>query len=93
MDPEAAPIFCKARTVPYALRGKIEQELGRLQKKGIITLVEFSQWATPIVPVVKRDGSVRICGDFKVTLNCVTKLDTYPLPKIEDIFATLAGEK
>ena len=53
MDPEAAPIYCKVRTVPYALR---ELELGRLQKNGIITPVELFHWATPIVPVVKRMG-------------------------------------
>ena len=43
--------------------------------------------------VVKPDGSVRICGDYRVTVNQVTKLDTYPLPKIKDLFASLAGGK
>ena len=47
----------------------------------------------PIVPVVKPDGSVRICGDYNVTLNCAAKTDTYPLPKIEDLFASLSGGK
>ena len=47
----------------------------------------------PIVPVIKSDGTVRICGDYKVTLNCAAKTDTYPLPKIEDIFASLSGGK
>ena len=48
--------------------------------------VTFSDWATPIVPIVKPDGSVRICGDYTVTINGVAKLETYPLPKIEDLF-------
>ena len=46
-------------------------------------------WAALIVPVLKSDKtSVRICGDFLVTVNPVSKLDTYPIPKIEDLFAT-----
>ena len=43
------------------------------------------------MPVVKKDGSVRICGDYKVTVNQVAKTDTYPLPQIKDLFASLAG--
>ena len=69
----------------------MEQELDRLVKDGVIEAVQFSDWAAPIVPVVKKDGSVRICGDYKVTVNQVAKTDTYPLPRIEDLFASLAG--
>ena len=79
--------------MPYALRSWIEQELTRLEDSGIIERVEFSDWAAPIMPVVKPDGSVRICGDYKLTSNCVAKLDTYPLPRIEDLFASLSGGK
>ena len=35
--------------------------------------------------------SIRICGDYKVTVNAVAKLETYPLPKVEDLFAALSG--
>ncbi|XP_033646848.1 uncharacterized protein K02A2.6-like [Asterias rubens] len=87
----AQPVFLKARQVPYALRPKIEAELVKLQRENIITPVETSEWATPIVPVAKKSGGVRICGDFKVTLNANLRTKQYPLPKIEDIFATLAG--
>ena len=45
------------------------------------------------MPVVKRDGSVRVCGDYKLTVNQVAKTEVYPLPKIEDMFASLAGGK
>ena len=38
-------------------------------------------------------GSVRVCGDFKQTVNPVCKLNRYPIPKIEDLFATLRGGK
>ena len=63
----------------------------RLQESGVIKPIQFSDWAAPIVPVVKSDGSIRICGDYKVTVNAVAKLETYPLPKVEDLFAALSG--
>nr|VZI52452.1 unnamed protein product [Spirometra erinaceieuropaei] len=80
------PRFFKARTVPYALAPKVEEELDRLQKADIIEPVQYSEWATPIVPVLKTDGSVRICGDYKLTINSATKLNPYPLPRIEDLY-------
>ena len=59
----------------------------------MIEPVQFSDWAAPIVPVLKRDGSVRACGDYKVTVNQAARLDTYPLPRIDDLFASLSGGK
>ena len=91
VDSTATPRFHKARSVPFALREKVEKELERLQQQGIIEPVQFSDWAAPIVPVVKSDGSVRICGDYKVTVNREAKLDKYPIPPIDDLFACLAG--
>ena len=62
---EAMPKFCQARTVPYAMRVKVEQELDHLVSEGILEPVQFADWTVPIVPVLKSDGqSVRICGDF-----------------------------
>ena len=83
--------FCKARAVPYALRPKVKEELRRLQNKGILTKVEWSDWATPIVPVPKKDGSSRICCDYKGTVNPELQAEQYPLSRIEDIFAKLSG--
>ena len=52
-----------------------------------------SDWATPIVPISKPDRSVRICGDYKVTVNPAAKIDSYPIPKIDDLFTKIAGAK
>jgi hypothetical protein len=71
------------------MRPTVEKELEKLKRDGIISKIEMSDWASPIVPVLKKDGSVRICGDFKVTVNQVLQVDKYPLPRIDDIFATL----
>lgn len=89
----ATPKFHKARPVPYAIRQKVEAELDRLEAAGILSKVDWSQWATPIVPVAKKNGAVRVCGDFKVTINPVLQAERYPLPRIEDIFANLSGGK
>ncbi|KAK3107500.1 hypothetical protein FSP39_015888 [Pinctada imbricata] len=93
VKPDAPTVFLKARTVPYSLRSKVEEELDKLQSEGIIESVPHSQWATPIVPALKKNGNVRVCGDYRVTVNPVIRLEQYPLPKIEDIFASLAGGK
>lgn len=53
--------------------------------------VDWSPWATPVVPVAKKDGTVRLCGYFKLSVNPVLQAEQYPLPIIEDIFATLSG--
>ena len=58
-----------------------------------MTKVNYSDWAAPIITVPKPDGSVRICGDYKVTINPVLDVNHYPLPTPEDLFATLAGGK
>ena len=63
-----------------------------MQKDGILTKVNWSEWATPVVPVIKN-GNVRLCGDFKQTINPVLHVQQYPLPRIDDIFASLGGGK
>ena len=55
--------------------------------------VTHSDWAAPIVAVPKQDGKLRICGDYKVTVNAALDIDQYPLPKPDDLFASLAGGK
>ena len=73
------------------MKVKIEEKLDRLVSLGILQPVQFSEWATLIVPVLKSDKSVRICGDFKVTVNPGSRLDRYLIPRIEDVIATLGG--
>ena len=94
VEPEAKPHYCKAQTVPFTLRSKVEDELECLVTEGTLERVTHSEWATPLIAVLKADKkSVRLCGDFKVTVNPVAKLDRYPVPKVEDLFATLSGGK
>ena len=49
--------------------------------------------AALIVPVMKANGSVRLCRDYKVTINQAIKSDSYPKPCTEGILASLAGRQ
>ncbi|CAK1579538.1 unnamed protein product [Parnassius mnemosyne] len=87
----AQPVFMRARPLAYALRAPVERALEQLMADGILTPVDRSDWATPIVPVVKKDGNIRICADYKLTLNKVIEVDRYPLPRVEDLLVRLQG--
>ena len=94
LEDGAQPTFCRARIVPYAVKPYFEKELERLQEEGIISPIEYSPWASGVVPVAKRDTKdVRLCGDYKVTINPVIREDKFPQPRVEDIFAKMAGGK
>ena len=76
INPHVVPRFFKPRTVLYALYARVEDDLERLVELGVIEPVQFADWAAPIVPVMKSDkSSIRICRDFKITINCATILD------------------
>ncbi|CAG9117875.1 unnamed protein product [Plutella xylostella] len=87
----AVPKFFKPRTVSFALKDKVEAELDRLVSLGILVPVNHSNYATPVVPVLKENGQVKIAGDYSVTLNKDLLVDKYPLPRIEEVFAKLGG--
>ena len=91
VDKEAMPRCFKPRSVPFALRARVDNELQRLQATGVIVPIEHSDWAAPIVPILKANGEVRICGDYKLTVNKATKVDQYPIPNIDDLYSKLSG--
>ena len=59
--------------------------------EGIIVKVEYSDWATPMVHIPKRDGTTRSCGDYSVTVNPSLSVPQYPVPLPEDVFRKMAG--
>lgn len=75
------------RRIPFSQRDKVAELIDDMTKKGVIQ-PSISAWASPIVLVPKRDGSIRFCVDYR-KLNAVTKRDVYPLPRIDDILDTL----
>ena len=81
----ALPQFHKHRPIPFALKDKVGQ--------GELVPVERAEWAAPIVVVHKKDGGIRICGDFKVSINPVICSQIYPLSTPEEMFSMLANGK
>ncbi|GFV10062.1 transposon Tf2-9 polyprotein [Trichonephila clavipes] len=82
----------KVRTVPLLSKVELKTKLTDL-KRGYHRKVDSSEWATPVVPVVKSDGSIRLCADYSVTLNPNLIVPQHPLPRLDEIFGSLNGGK
>ncbi|XP_054259311.1 uncharacterized protein K02A2.6-like [Macrosteles quadrilineatus] len=80
--------YHRPRSLPYTLKAKVEKELERLVESDILVPVCSSEYGSPIVPVPKKDGSIRICGDFR-HVNAQLEIDRYPIPRVEDLFTEL----
>lgn len=89
--PDAIPVYCRPRPLPYSLKERVDAEIDAMLKNGTIEPVDTSEWATPLVIVPKPNGKIRVCADYKVTLNPALLVDRYPLPRVEDLFAQLNG--
>lgn len=87
------PIFRKARPVPYGLQSAVKQNIQEMVNNGILQKVDSSSWATPIVTPLKPDGRVRICGDFRVTVNPYLKQAATTTREVEDMFLGMTGSK
>jgi len=85
------PKFHRARKVPYAIQHKVEEALKKMESDGILRKVQTASCAAPIVPIEKKSGGMRICGDFRVTYNKCSSPAVYPIPRIDDLHASLRG--
>ena len=74
----------KLRRVPFAIKDRVVEELCRLEAAGIIEKIDGSEWVHGLVPVVKPDGSIRICVDLQELNKCVV-MDQYPLPTVDEL--------
>ena len=91
LRPETKLVFKKARPIVYSTQPALSQDLEYLQCEGILEPVESSDWAIRLVVVPKTNGRLRVCGDYKVTINQYAEKKVYPLPTTEDLFAQIAG--
>jgi hypothetical protein len=87
--PGTAPIFKRAYRVSGPELVELKKQIDELLEKGYIR-PSTSPWAAPILFVDKKDGTRRMCIDYRA-LNEVTIKNKYPLPRIEDLFDQLRG--
>ena len=87
----AKPKFCKSRPVPFALREKVEEAIRQQVADGELEPVDHSLWSASIVIVTKKNGDIRICADFKITVNPQLCVQTFPLPTSNEIISVLAN--
>jgi hypothetical protein len=78
------------RMAPMELK-ELKVQLKELEEKGFIR-PSVSPWGAPVLFVKKKDGSLRLCVDYR-ELNKVTIRNKYPLPRIDDLFDQLQGSK
>ena len=77
------PVRLPPYRLPHAYRESVKKELEELLEQGII-IPSGSDWAAPIVLVGKKDGSLRLCVDYR-RLNSISKADAYPMPRIDEL--------
>ena len=86
------PKYFKARPVPLAHKQLVDDALQELIDNKIIEPVAFSDCASPIVPVLKKNGKMRICSDLKY-LNTQINIEKYPLPKLDEMLSVVNDNK
>lgn len=95
LENSAIPTVFKPRPVPFAIKPAADAEIDRLVKTGILEPVDPAvtpiEWASPVVYVPKPDGRIRLCGDFKVTVNWYIHPNPHPLPRFGEMVAKLSG--
>lgn len=91
LKPGVSPVFARARDVPLALRDRYAAEIEKKLASGFYEKVDFSEWASPTHIVMKKNGGMRITGNYKPTVNPWMIIDEYPIPKIETIFNKMKG--
>lgn len=85
------PIYQRPRRLPGPAAEEIEAQCRELRDLGVIE-PSASAWSSPIVPIRKKDGGLRLCVDYRA-LNKVTKADKFPLPNLTDSVYGLHGVK
>ncbi|XP_076435072.1 uncharacterized protein LOC143274949 [Babylonia areolata] len=88
----STPVRSKPYPMPYATRESLKGDIQEMLKLGVIRESTGSPYASPVVVVKKKDGTNRVCIDFR-RLNKLTHLDPEPMPTATDLFQRLSGSK
>ena len=88
---EETPRRAATRRMPFAVRQEVARQLNNMQGTGVIE-PSSSPWSSPVVMVRKKDGTLRFCVDYR-ELNKITKRDTFPLPRVDDLLDQLGNSR
>ena len=88
---DAKPVRLPPYRLPQAYQEMVRKELTEMLECGIIE-PSTSSWASPIVPVKKKDNTIRLCVDYR-RLNSVSTMDAYPMPRVDDMIDQIGGAK
>ena len=86
---QAPPIRSHPYRIAPGLKEELHQEIRSLVQEGIL-VPSRSPWSSPMVPIKKTDGTLRLCIDFR-RLNKVTTPNPYQMPRVEDLLDEVAG--
>ena len=90
---DAAPIRCRNRPLPPNLKPELKEQLLRWLRQGVIEPAgPHCQWAFPLVPVRKKNGSWRFAIDYR-RLNAITKKDARPVASMDEKIRSLKGRR
>jgi hypothetical protein len=91
IDPMVKPKSQRPYKIPFHLKSDVKNELDKWLELGIIRRSE-SLWASPVVVVVNKDKSIRVCIDYR-QLNKHIQVDPFPMPQIDNVINKLANAK
>lgn len=84
-------IFCNPRPVPYELLSHVNSKLDELEKEGIITKTNYHPWGTPLVIMSKANGTIRLCADYKVSVNKALEPNNFSILLVNELFTKIYG--
>ena len=91
IETTGSPILRGICRVSQPQKEAVKKLINELKEKDIISPSK-SLWASPVILVPKKDGSICLCIDY-CKVNELIRKDVYPLPRVNDTFDTLAGAK
>ena len=71
---------------------KVNEEVERLLKARFIQTARYVEWLSNIVPIIKKNGKLRICIDFR-DINKATPKDEYPMPMVDVLIHSASGHE
>ena len=86
---DSQPVYQQPHRIPHAWKDQVRKEIQAMLDAGIVVPSD-SPWTSPIVPVKKKDGSIRLCIDYR-KLNEVTEEDRYQMPRVDDLIERIGS--